>query len=197
MKTLKKFACSVLALGLVMGLTACAPKTFDKQKLIKFLDDRDFEDYDEPEDFYDDFSGIIMGVEGSAYVYCDGKDAQNVYDTVINRFGALPDCDVDETVTLAIADESGSGYGYGCLFIFEDTKNAEEFFEEYGEMYADDGENGDDYYIVCDKITSGKELYCGVYIRENSVFVIRFIGIDSGFVDDLCKVFGVKSPTNA
>ena len=132
MKTLKKIACSVLALGLVMGLTACAPKTFDKQKLIGFLEDRDFEDYDEPEDFYDDFSGIIMGVEGSAYVYCDGKDAQNVYDTVINRFGALPDCDVDETVTLAIADESGSGYGYGYLFVFEDIKDAEEFFEEYG-----------------------------------------------------------------
>ena len=200
MKVLKRITCSVLALAMVIGLTACAPKKFDKQKLINFLDDQDFDDYDEPEDFYDDFSGFMIGVEGSSYVCCDGRDAKNVYKTLINRFGDFKDYDIEETVALAIND--GGGYGYGCLFTFEDAKDAGKFFKKYGEMYADDGENGDEksysYYIKGDETnTAGRELYCGIYIRENTVFVIRFLGVDSDFVDDLCEVYGVISPTEA
>lgn len=199
MKTLKKIACSVLALCLVMGITSCAPKTFEKQKLIDFLEDRDFDDYDEPEDFYEVFSSFLSGVEGSSYIWCDGRDAQNVYDVIINRFGDMPDYDVEETVTLAIND--GEGYGYGSLFIFEDTKDAEDFFEEYGEIYADEGEEGDgkgySYYISSDESAAGRVYYCADYICGNTVLVMRIINVDSDFVDDLCKVYGVKSPTEA
>ena len=133
MKTFKKIACSVLALGLVMGLTACKPKAFEYQKMVDFLEDQDMDDYDDYDDFIRDYSDAIgMGrdIDG-IYIHCDGKDAQDVYDVVLNRFGDFPDYDVEESIAFAMHDEGGFGIGY--LFTFEDEKEAEKLFKKYPE----------------------------------------------------------------
>ena len=115
MKTFKKIACSVLALGLVMGLTACAPKTFEHQKLVDFLEDQDLDDLDDPDDFIRNYSDVIG--------------------------------------------------------------------------MSRDIEAGDS--------PSDKEMLTGVYLRGNTVLIIRALGLDSDFVDDFCEVYGVISPTEA
>ena len=84
MKVFKKIACSVLALGLVLGLTACAPKTFEYQKMVDFLEDQDMDDIDDHDDFimeYADVIGTHRTIDG-LYIHCDGRDAQDMYDKV-------------------------------------------------------------------------------------------------------------------
>ena len=56
MKTLKRIACSFLAIAMVIGLTACAPKKFDHKKIAKFCEDQDFENCDDFDDFLDGIS---------------------------------------------------------------------------------------------------------------------------------------------
>ena len=199
MKTFKKIACSVLALGLVMGLTACAPKTFEHQKLVDFLEDQDLDDVDDSDDFlrnYSDVIGMSRNIDGM-YIHCDGRDAQEMYDKVLNRFGDFPDYDVEETVTFVLHDDEGIGIGY--LFTFEDGEEAQKLFKKYGKAFADDGEKGEEktysYYIEAGDSAADKDMYTGVYLRGNTVLIIKTMGLDSDFVDDFCEVYGVISPT--
>lgn len=201
MKVFKKIACSVLAFGLVLGLTACAPKTFEYQKMEGFLEDQDMDELDDPDDFimeYADVIGTNRIIDG-LYIHCDGRDAQDMYDKVLNRFGDLPDYDVEESITFALQDETGMGLGY--LFTFEDVKDAEKLFKKYGKAFANDGENGEEksysYYIEAEKGPADRDLYTGVYLRGNTVLIIRTMGVDDGFVDDFCAVYGLISPTEA
>ena len=200
MKTFKKIACSFLALGLVMGLTACAPKTFEHQKLIDFLEDQDFDDSKELEDYYYDYSDIITygrTDDDGAYVHCEGKDAQEVYDRITNRFGNYPDYDVEEATTFCFRD--GKGFAQGYLLSFEDIKDAEKFFKKYIESMPDDGEDGDEkgytYYIYSSTSSRDIESYSCVYLRGNTVLIMISVGVDADLTEDFREAFGVKSPT--
>lgn len=201
MKILKKIACSVLALGLVMGLTACAPKTFEYKTMIDFLEDQDMEEYDDSDDFLMDYGDVIsMSRDNDGiYIHCDGRDAQDIYDKVLNRFGDMPDYDVTEAIAFAMQDDGGMGVGY--QFTFEDEKEAGKLFKKYGKAFASDGENGDEksysYYIEGGEGPKDKYLYTGVYLRGNTVIIIRTMGVDDDFVDEFCEVYGLISPTEA
>lgn len=202
MKTFKKIACSVLALGLVMGLTACAHKTFDHQKFIDFCEEQDFNDCDDSDEFFEDYSRVITGSgsdsDDGSYISCDGKDAQEIYDVVINRFGDFPDYDMEKSSSMAFCD--GKGFGIACLFTCEEERDAEKLFKKLGKAYAEDGENGDEkgysYYIDSFENSSGREWYTGVYLKGNTVLYIRALGVDDVFVADLCEAFDVISPTD-
>ena len=201
MKAFKKIACSFMALTMVIGLTACAPKTFEHKKLTDFLDDLDFDSCDEPEDFYADYGTIIASGRGDnlegSYIHCEGRDAQEIYDTVFNRFNDYKDYDVEEATAFCLRDETGLGIGY--LLTFEETKDAEKIFKKFAKDYIDDGEKGEEktysYYIEADTSVTSKEIYGGIYIRGNTVLIIRTLGVDSDFADDFAEVFGVISPT--
>lgn len=204
MKVFKKIACSVLALGLVLGLTACSPKAFDHQKFIDFCEDQDFNECDERDDYYRDFSNIITGhtpePEAGLYISCDGKDAQDIYDVILNRFGDFDDYDVEFSSSFAYCD--GKGFSLSCLFTCEDKEDAQDLFKELGKTYADDGEHGDkkgySYYIEAGETDSDaqRKVYTGVYLRGNTVLFIRSVGVKADFVDDFCKAFDVISPTD-
>ena len=87
MKALKKIACSVLALAMVVGLTACAPKGFSHKTMQKFCDEQDFELLDDEGDFYEEFVAKTAGQsDDGVYFYGKDKDAQKVYKKIINRF---------------------------------------------------------------------------------------------------------------
>ena len=73
MKALKRIACSVLALAMVVGLTACAPKGFSHKTMQKFCDEQDFELLDDEGDFYEEFVAKTAGQSDDG-VYFYGKD---------------------------------------------------------------------------------------------------------------------------
>ena len=201
MKTLKRLTCAVLTAAMIFGLTACKAKEFDHKMLADFCEEQDFEEYDDFENFYAAYGDIITfhAEEEGVYMYATKGDAQDLYDKVLNRFGELPTYDVSEATLFSYGDKEQLTVGY--LFTFEETKEAEKLFKKYGKAFADDGENGEEksysYYIETGDGPSGKDTLTGVYLKGNTVLIVRSMTKDSDLVEDMCAYFKVISPTEA
>ena len=201
MKTLKRLTCAVLAAAMIFGLTACKAKEFDHKTLSDFCEEQDFEEYDEYDDFFEEYGKIISfrAEEEGVYMYATKGDAQDLYDDVLNRFKDFPDYDVSEATLFAYTDMDQLCIGY--LFTFEETKEAEKLFKKFSKIYADDGESGEEkgysYSIEDGETTSGREMLTGVYLKGNTVLIIRSMGGDSDLADDMCETFKVISPSEA
>ena len=200
MKALKKITCAFLALAMVMGLTACAPKTFDHKKAIKYCEGEGYELYDDVDDYSDDFEEIILGNDPGegAYIHAVKDDAQDIYDDVFNRFDGYPSCDVNEATSFIYYDEGLFIQGY--VLTFDEAKDAEKVFKTYSKKLKDEGEKGEEkgysYFIIERKYGDIKQ-YCGIYLKNNSVLFIQTNAKKSKTVDGICENFGVISPSEA
>lgn len=200
MKALKKIACSVLALAMVVGLTACAPKGFSHKTMQKFCDEQDFELLDDEGDFYEEFVAKTAGQsDDGVYFYGKDKDAQKVYKKIINRFEDFKKYDVTEVTGYAYSDNDGLSIGF--VFTFQNEDDAKKFWKEYGKAFAGGGEKGDEkgysYYISYVESTSTRASLAGVYLNGNTVLIIRCLSEDTDLTEDLCEAYGVISPTEA
>ena len=201
MKTLKKITCAVLALTMVIGLTACSSKGFDHKKMVEFSEDQDFDEMDDSDEYVKEYGVLTAGRSKSdgIYISCTGSDAQDVYDTVLNRFGDFKSYDVDEATSLFYANKEG--YCMAFVFTLEDPKDAEKLFKKYSKRFADDGEEekgkGYTYVIDSGNGTKDRESFCGVYLKSNTVIIIRAMTSDSDTIDELCKKYNIISPTEA
>ena len=200
MKTLKRIACSVLALAMVIGLTACAPKGFSHKTMQKFCDEQDFDLTDDAGDFCDEFVLKTAGQsDDGIYFYGKDKDAQKVYKKIINRFDDFKKYDVAEVTGFAYSDNDGLTIGF--VFTFQNEDDAKKFWKEYGKAFADGGEKGDEkgysYYISNVQSTSYRTSLAGVYLKGNTVLIVRCLSEDTDLVEDLCEAYGVIDPTEA
>lgn len=201
MKTIKRLTCAILAAAMIFGLTACKAKEFDHKKLSDFCEEQDFEEYDEYDDFFEEYGKIISfrAEDEGIYMYATKGDAQDLYDDVLNRFKDFPDYDVSEATLFSYGSKEQLTVGY--LFTFEETKEAEKLFKKYSRGFADDGESGEEkgysYSIEAGDGPSGKDTLTGVYLKGNTVLIIRYMGKDSDLVEDMCETFKVISPTEA
>lgn len=200
MMTLKKIACSFLALVMVIGLTSCMQQKFDHKKIAKFCDDQDFENCDDFDDFLDDYSSIITGKKtgDGTYIYVTNRDAQKMYNKTLNRLSDFPKYDVEAATCFAINDD---GINVGWLINFVDKEDAEKFFKKAGKRYADDGEKGEEkgysYYISENKNSSSRKTLTGIYLKGNTVLLLRTVSNDTDILEDFCEYYGVISPTEA
>ena len=201
MNTFKKIACSFMALAVVVGCTACASRTFDHKKAVKYCEDEDYELYDDVEDYAGDFEKFISGEwpgEG-AYIHAVKDDAQDVYDNVFNRFGAYPECDVNEATSFVFFDQGVFVQGY--VLTFDEVKDAEKTFKDYARRFKEDGEDGEEkgytYFIMEKRYSENMKMYCGIYQKNNSVLFIQCNYKKPSMVDEICENFGVISPSEA
>ena len=201
MNTFKKAACSFMALTVVIGCTACASKTFDHKKAIKYCEGEDYELYDDVDDYADAFNEIIIGNEPGegAYIHAVKDDAQDLYDQVFNRFEGYPDSDVNEATSFIFFD---AGVFVQCYVLtFDDAKDAEKVYKTYAGNLKDYGEKGDEkgysYFIMKRKYSDNLKQYCGFYLKNNSVLFIQCNYKKPSMVDGICEIFGVISPSEA
>lgn len=201
MKTFKRLICTVLTATMIFGLTACKAKEFDHKMFADFCEEQDFDEYDDIEDFYEEYGKIISfrAAEEGVYMYATKSDAQDLYDDVLNRFKEFPDYDVSEATLFAYTDMDQLSIGY--LYTFEETKEAEKLFKKVSKRYAEDGESGEEkgysYCIMDGESSYGREILTGVYLKGNTVLIIRSMGGDSDLADDMCESFKVISPSEA
>ena len=201
MNTLKKIACSFMALTVVVGCTACASKTFDHKKAIKYCEDEDYEMFDDVDDYADAFNEIIIGNEPGegAYIHAVKDDAQDLYDTVFNRFEGYPDSDVNEATSFIFFDEGVFIQSY--VITFDDVKDAEKVYKTYAKKLKDEGEKGEEkdysYFIMERYYGENLKQYCGIYQKNNSIFFIQCNYKKASLVDEICEVYGVISPSEA
>ena len=198
MKAFNKIACSFLAIAVVMGLTACAAKTFDHQKLTGLCKSAKLEESSDFDEYYKTYRKVSSGSkkENGAYFTGTKSDAQNVYDNVLNLFEGLPSHDVEEATTFISSDDDGMFAGF--VFTLEASEEAEKLFEEYSAAYIGNGNNGKEkgyvYSISSSESKSGRTDLNGVYLKENTVLILRGMSEDTGFAKKFCKTFGVRSP---
>lgn len=201
MTTLKRLACSFMALTMFLGLTACSAKTFDHKKMVKFGEDHDYEMFDDTDDYLESFGEIIIGdrPDEGAYMSATGKDAQEVYDVVFNRFANYPDYDVTEATSVIYFDDDAFIQFY--VFTMEEAKDAEKLYKKITKkLVGDDKEKGDEkgysYYIMFRDDYSVDEYY-GIYLKGNTVLFIQAQEDADELADEICKAYGVISPTEA
>ena len=153
------------------------------------------------DDFSDAFEEIIIGDRpgDSAYIHAVKDDAQDVYDKVFNRFEAYPECDVNEATSFIFFDEGVFVQGY--VLTFDEAKDAEKVYKTYAKGLKDYGEKGEEndysYFIMERKYSDNLKQYCGVYLKNNSVFFIQTNYKKASLVDGICEIYGVISPSEA
>ena len=205
MKLVKQVAGLALAFVMTLGFAACTPKEFEHKKLVDFCEEHDIDEADDLEKFFTRAGGLLnvgstIDDEG-IYYSCTDSEAEDVYDTLFNRFGEYRDCDVEKTTSFVFCNKNG--YYLVCLFTMEDEKDAEKLFKEFEDVKEDDDDavSGKDkncsYIISNGENSKGKSVVAGFYMRKNTVLIIRGIYEDSDFVDDLCKEYKIKSPSES
>ena len=202
MKTIKRITCTFLAFAILIGLTACAPKTFEHKKLAKFCQKQGFEELDKAKSFCTFFSGSMYrdnDGEG-AYAHLLKREAQKVYDEYLKYSTTeTQDYDVTEVTAFVYVDEDMDFYGF--LYTFENEREAKKSFNNYGIHYITiDGKGKEEtysYYIANYDNYRDMNVYEGVYLKGNTLLIVECVCDDSDMVDAFCKIFGVISPSDA
>ena len=201
MKTLKRIACSFLALTMVIGLTSCTANSFDHKKAVKYCEDEGYEKYDDIDDYSDAFEEIIRGENpgDGAYIHAVKDDAQDIYDSVFNRFEAYSSYDVNEATSFIFFDEGVFVQGY--VLTFDEAKDAEKVYKNYAKRNKDLGEKGEEkgysYFIIERKYGDNLKRYIGIYLKNNSVFFIQCNYKKASLVEEICELYGVIPPSEA
>ena len=201
MKYMKRLICLFMLLAMLMGLTACSTKTFDQEMMVKFCSDRDFTEMDDPYDYWEEYGKVLYGIGSNSgvFVYCTGKDAQHVYDLVINQHDYYEKYDIEEASNFFYLDRYG--FDYCSVLTFKDAEDAEDFFREYGRGYSDNAKEqetkGYRYMLRSEPSQRDKEVLFGIYLKGNTVLSVLGDTSDSEIIDDLCKSYGVISPTKS
>ena len=201
MKVFKKFACIALVLVMTSCLAACAPKEFEHQKMVDFCEDHDMDKYDDYDDFIEECSSYLTfrkDTEDGIYLSCDKSDAQDIYDTIFNRFGPYPNYDVEQTTVFVYSDEEG-GVILCYLFTMEDEKDAKKLYKKYSDQDSEDCETGEGkgytYFIDNGDSPKGVPMLEGFYVCGKTVLTFKTMSEETDLIDDLCDAFKVKSPT--
>lgn len=201
MKAFKRTACALLAVFMLAGLPSCAAsaKPFEHDKMTDFCGKMDFEECSEPDEFFDAYTRMTAGImdEEGAYITASGSDAADVYNLFMNRFTDMPSYDVDESTVFAFSGDDG--FFMGFVFTFESSKEAGKFYKRFARKFIDDGketeEKGCTYALSANWETDDQAILYGVYLKDDTVLIVRGICSDTGLADGLCKTYGVKSPS--
>ncbi len=196
MKFFRKGICLFLTVIMALSLAGCGKKELSHEKMNVLVDEFDFEEYDDVEDFIIHLSRFT-GFE-NGYISAEEDDAQELYDIAINRMHQYPSYNIDQA-TLFFVGEGEMVFGY--LLTFEKDKKAEKFYDYYTEDDFEDGKTGEkdgySYAIEIGEESSSKIALDGAYLQGNKVFILRGLVKDTDFIDDLFKELDLISPTEA
>lgn len=147
------------------------------------------------------------------YVNETGVDAQELFDTTINRFGNLPDVKITKATAMyyPLSDDDGNWhFVLAYSFSFETKRDAKAFYQYYQEEITDkydDGGNerlesgtaskGYEYTIGGMKKDNGNSIVWSVYLYEDQAVLIYVSAEDKSEPKPIRKIsasMGVISP---
>lgn len=201
MRVFRKTACALLAAIMLTGLASCAASAepFDHQTMTGFCGNMGFEECVDPNELFGAYSRMAAGsADGEgAYITATGNEANDVYSMFMNRFTDMPAYDVDEATTFVFSGDDG--FFMGFVYTFEDEKEAGKFYKRFVRHFIDDGkqakEKGCTYALSANNGAGGNSELYGIYLKDNTVLIVRGICSDTGTADDLCRTYGVRSPS--
>ena len=191
MKLFKKAVSIVLLLSVVFTLSACSGGRLKKENIVKALENQDFEECDDYNDFYEQYSRKTK--KQSVYVSLTDKKAQKTYDKIFNRVNRFPDADVTESVSGFY--NGTDGYFYLLFFKFDDVKKAEKVYKKYVKAIedADDGEEKDLIYSLSNTKKSTRYLVQNAYLEKDKLLIIYGNLKDTDIMEDLIEELKLPS----
>ena len=191
MKLFKKTVSIVLLLSVVFTLSACSGGRLKKENIVKALENQDFEECDDYNDFYEQYSRKTK--KQSVYVSLTDKKAQKTYDKIFNRVNRFPDADVTESVSGFY--NGTDGYFYLLFFKFDDVKKAEKVYKKYVKAIedADDGEEKDLIYSLSNTKKSTRYLVQNAYLEKDKLLIIYGNLKDTDIMEDLIEELKLPS----
>ena len=192
MKSVKKTICFLTVAAMLLGMSGCKhEKHLTHERMCEVAEELDIDDYRD----YDDLLESISYYIGSGYYSDDGRDAQKMYDVVINRFNIYDSYDIEETTTIFYSDDDDNEICLIYLLTFESQDDAEDFFDDYADDMDIEEDNGYTYAISTGGTDSRSTAEAG-YWEDNSVLVIKEIGDDTCFAEDFCESMNLVSPVD-
>lgn len=191
MKLFKKAVSIVLLLSVVFTLSACSGGRLKKENIVKTLENQDFDECDDFNDFYEQYSRKTK--KQSVYVSLTDKKAQKTYDKIFNRVNRFPDADVTESVSGFY--NGTDGYFYLLFFKFDDVKKAEKVYKKYVKAIedADDGEEKDLIYSLSNTKKSTRYLVQNAYLEKDKLLIIYGNLKDTDIMEDLIEELKLPS----
>ena len=207
MRCSKKLVAILLAVTFVFGITGCTKK-LTRENFVSELKSYGLEETDK----FDILTAAMMkrGLVSNYYVAEDEDEAEELGNLTLNRFEVMPELKAKEFV-LAVDVEKGSDDDYYttfvCFYIFDSDKKAKKAYDNIVETYGDEeyGETGTKskvtYYVESGvSAADTNKIGSGYYLKGDTVIVMRTqsaVDDDYKLVEQLCKKFGLVSPSTA
>ena len=202
MNLLKKTAAGIMALVLLLGVSACS-KRFSFENVKDIAEVCGLEETD-------DVDRIAKGIHGrldyNELVYCMADKpakAQQIYDEVYNKSNTYPKADVKAAAVMysnIINSDEKAISEYVFIFTFKSKKKAEQFYsnieDEYAILQHEEGKEKYEYMILSTSSEQGMMLYV-MYLDGDTVVILGGSGYkknDFTIVDRFCQKTDIKSP---
>lgn len=198
----KLLSAAVIASVLCLMFSGCAAKTnkFSHEKLAEYCKEQDIDESEDIEDYMSSAGAAYKTTEG--YISCSGKDAQELYDELVNPVDRLPDLDPVKISACIYSNKDINGYYQTIIITFENTDDAEKFFKKFPKAFVVEGDDlkkaegkEKDYsynYILSD--LASKSFLDSIYIDGDTVMIIRCYVEYTFMVEDIYKEFDIVSP---
>ena len=201
---MSKKSISTILIVCVFGMifTGCAGKKskFSHEQLAEYCKEQDIDESEDIEDYMSTAGAAYKTTEG--YISCSGKDAQELYDELVNPVDRLPDLDPVKISACIYSNEDINGYYQTIMITFDNTDDADEFFKKFPEAFVVEGDDlkkaegkEKDYsynYILSD--LASHSFLDSIYIDGDTVMIIRCYVEYTFMVEDIYKEFDIVSP---
>lgn len=192
MKMIKKICLLGIMLTMAVNLCACGTKKFNHEKFADVLEASEFEEYEDGHEF---LKNIAYLSNSQSYYYQSGDEADEMYDTLINRSLLYSDYKIKELTTAYMNKEEG--YMLIYMITFESNKDAESFFEECAAKDYEKTGNQDGYeYLISKKENTNSISPSSVYLIGDTILQINGKFIDTKTFDNICNMMELVNPVD-
>lgn len=203
MNLLKKTAAGIMALVLLLGVSACSSKRVSFENIRDVAEECGLEETG-------DIGRIAKDIYGkqdyNELVYCvtdKPAEAQQIYDEIYNKSNTYPKASVKAAAVMYSNVINGEGKAiseYAFVFTFNSSRKAEEFYhkteEEFKILDREEGKDKYEYFMISGHNDQATTLY-GEYLKGKCVVVLSGTGYkknDCTLVDRFCREMDIKSP---
>lgn len=193
MKTIKRIIAVTLVLSTLFCIAGCKKNaSFTHESARAAFKKNGAEETEDISKIYQAFSRN-NNEGGIYYTSKDGTEAQQMFDSIVNRFKQYNEAEVETFTACVICHHKEKATTYFYMFTAKNEKDAKKHFDEISESaadstYTDSGEKSGYKYTI--GYESGDRCFIeGAYLKGNIVILVKAIGPESSMkdADDLIK----------
>ena len=196
MKIINKAIGIILAFTFVLGLAGCSNSNrLSHEKLSEFFSARNITKCSNSANYLAVCNNPTD--ECIAYVTCKDAEAQSIFNELSTSYNQQANYSVKETTSCVLSQESINGFYLVFLFTFENSSDAEAFYQYNAQLYGG-GVTGQEkdysYSYTVNNVTGDMYQMNCFYISGDTVLFIAGWSTETSFVTDICSTLDIVSP---